>query len=155
MDIYWKCFFHSSTVVRQYDSTTVRQYDNTIALVRRTMEQGIIVAMKLCKLISSPDSEMDRGPQHAGKAGVGSKIYDLLQGKIDQGHIILYNGAPQNPLSIAIIIVMCLIKNSKLIIATITFSIQQDTIHGPKIVNTNRESMKGFPKEVIPMETEP
>jgi hypothetical protein len=64
--------------------------DNTIALVRRTMEQGIIVAMKLCKLISSPDSEMDRGPQHAGKAGVGSKIYDLLQGKIDQGHIILY-----------------------------------------------------------------
>jgi hypothetical protein len=41
---------------------------------------------------------------------------------------------------------MCLIKNSKLIIATITSSIQQDTIHGPKIDNTNRESIKGFPK---------
>ena len=55
-------------------------------------------------------------------------------------------GRPQNPLSIAIIIVMCLIKNSKLIIATITFSIQQDTIHGPNIVNTNRESIKGSAK---------
>jgi Reverse transcriptase (RNA-dependent DNA polymerase) len=55
-------------------------------------------------------------------------------------------GRPQNPFSIAIIIVMCLIKNSKLIIATITSSIQQDTIHGPKFDNTNRESIKGFPK---------
>jgi len=110
------------------------------------MEPGTIVARKLCKLISSPDSEMDREPQHAGKAGAGSQIYDLLQGKIDQGHIILYNGAPQNPLSIAIIIAMGLIENSKLILATITSSIQQDTIHGPKINNTNRESIKGFPK---------
>lgn len=58
-----KCIFHSSTVVQQHHSSGTR-----------TMEQGTIVAMKLCKLISSPDSEMDRGPQHAGKAGVGSKI---------------------------------------------------------------------------------
>jgi hypothetical protein len=61
-----KCIFHSSTVVQKKNK---HHSSGT-----RTMEQGTIVAMKLCKLISSPDSEMDRGPQHAGKAGVGSKI---------------------------------------------------------------------------------
>jgi len=33
------------------------------------MDQDILVAAKLCNLISLPDSEMDRETQHAGKAG--------------------------------------------------------------------------------------
>ena len=110
------------------------------------MDHGIIVAAKLCNLISLPDSELDREPQHAGKAGVGSKIYDLLRGKIDHGHIIVFGGAPQNPISIANLFVICLNENSRHIVASITSSIKQNTKHGPKINNTKRESIKGFPK---------
>jgi hypothetical protein len=89
---------------------------------------------------------MDRGPQHAGKAGVGYPIYGLLRGKIDQGSTILFDGTPQNPLSFAIIIVMCITENITHIVATITSSIYQNTKHGPTIDRTNRESIKGFPK---------
>jgi hypothetical protein len=67
--------------------------------VRNLIDQGIIVAAKLCNLISLPDSEMDREPQHAGKAGAGSTIYDLLRGKIDHGPIIVYGGMPQTQLA--------------------------------------------------------
>jgi hypothetical protein len=47
-------------------------YGNTLALVRKIMDHGIIVVAKLCNLISLPYSEMDREPQHVGKAGVGA-----------------------------------------------------------------------------------
>lgn len=90
MDIFWECTF-----------IILQLYGNTLALVRKIMDHGIIVAAKLCNLISLPDSEMDREPQHAGKAGVGSTSYDLLRGNIDHGHIIVFDGAPQNPISIA------------------------------------------------------
>jgi len=71
--------------------------------VRNLIDQGIIVAAKLCNLISLPDSEMDREPQHAGKAGAGSTIYDLLRGKIDHGPIIVYGGMPQIQLAFLIL----------------------------------------------------
>jgi hypothetical protein len=89
---------------------------------------------------------MDREPQHAGKAGVCSTDYDLLRGNIDHGHIIVFGGAAQNPISLANFIVICLIENSRHIVASITSSIKQNTKHGPKINNTKRESIKGFPK---------
>jgi group II intron reverse transcriptase/maturase len=108
------------------------------------MDQDTSVATKLSKLFSLPDSEMDRGPQHAEKAGAGSSTYELLRSKIDQGLIIVFGGAPQNPLSIANIIVMCLNENSRHIVATNTPKCK--TKHRPKIDSTNRESIKGFPK---------
>ena len=70
MDIFWECTFHYFTAVWQHISSGEKQI----------MDHGIIVAAKLCNLISLPESEMDREPQHAGKAGVGSTIYDLLRG---------------------------------------------------------------------------
>ena len=126
--------------------TILLSFDNTIALVRRILDHGTIVATRLCNLISLPDAEMDRGPQHAGKVGAGSKIYSLLRGKIDHGHIIELGRAPQNPFSIAKYLVICLIGNSRHIVATKTPSIKQNTKLGPKIDNTKRESIKGFPK---------
>jgi hypothetical protein len=57
------------------------------------------VATKLSKLFSLPDSEMDRGPKHAEKAGAGSSIYELLRSKIDQGQIIVSGGAPKTLLA--------------------------------------------------------
>jgi len=59
------------------------------------IDPGIIVAAKLCNLISLPDSQLDREPQHAGKAGAGSTIYDLLRGNIDHGPIIVFGGTAQ------------------------------------------------------------
>jgi hypothetical protein len=67
------------------------------------MDHGIIVAAKLCNLISLPDSEMDREPQHAGKAGVGSTIYDLLRGKIDQWSYHCVRWAPKTQLAMLIL----------------------------------------------------
>jgi hypothetical protein len=55
-------------------------------------------------------------------------------------------GTDLNPLTIGKIIVICLIENSRHIVASITSSIKQNTKHGPKINNTKRESIKGFPK---------
>jgi group II intron reverse transcriptase/maturase len=114
------------------------------ALIRSCMDQDTSVATKLSKLFSLPDSEMDRGPQQAEKAGAGSSTYELQRSKNDQGQNIVFGGAGQNPISIANIIVMCLNWNSRHIVATITpFS---KTKHRPKIDSTNRESIKGFPK---------
>lgn len=60
MDIFGKCTFHYFSAVRLHLSSG----DN-----KNLIDQGTIVAAKLCNLISLPDSEMDREPQHAGKAG--------------------------------------------------------------------------------------
>jgi hypothetical protein len=124
-------------------------HSSITALIRRSMDPDTSVAMKLSKLFSLPDSEIDRGPQHAEKAGAGSSIYELLRSKIDQGLIMMFGGAPQNPLSIANIIVMCLNENSIHIVATNTPNFKTKhykTKQRPKIDSTNRESMKGFPK---------
>lgn len=102
--------------------------------------------MKLCKLFSLPDSEMDREPQHAENAEAGKLTYALLQSKIDHDSIIVFGGTPQNPLSFAILIVMLLTKNISNIIATNTPQYYKNTKHESKIDSTDKESIKGFPK---------
>ena len=103
---------------------------------------------------------------------------------IDHGHIIVFGGAPQNPISIANFIVICLIENSRHIVASITSSIKkqqqtfglrrlrttakaqlkhrQEKTHNNKIQNTDLKStiskenqLRDFLREAIPMETEP
>ena len=127
-------------------SNSPQSYDNTVAPVRGAEEHDTIVATKLCNLINLPDAEMARGLQHVGKVGDGPLVYELLRGIIDQGHSIEFGGAPQNPFSIAIFNAICLIENIRYIVAVVTPGNNQLTKPGPKIDETERESIKGLPK---------
>ena len=118
----------------------------TTALVGSIMDYGTLVAAKLSKSTSLSDPEMGRGVQHAGKAEVGLVVYGLLRDKIGHGSTIVFGGTPQNPLSIAIIIIIFLTGNIRNIAAIITSRIFNYTKHEPKTNNTNGESIKGFPK---------
>jgi Cytochrome c oxidase subunit III len=46
-------------------------FHTTTAIVASIMDYGTLVAAKLSKSTNLSESEMDRGEQHAGKAGVG------------------------------------------------------------------------------------
>ena len=118
----------------------------TTALVGSIMDYGTLVAARLSKSTSLSDSEMDRGVQHAGKAEDGQPVYDLLRDNIGHGSTIVFDGTPQNPLSIATIIIIFLTENIRNIAAIITSRISKYTKHEPKTNNTNGESIKGFPK---------
>ena len=118
---------------------------NAITLAGNLADQSIIVATTLCKSICLPDSEIDRGPQHADKAIDGLLDYELSQDKIDHGSIIRFGGTPQNPRSIAILLAKRLTENIRHFVAANTPSIK-NTEPEPKIDNTDKESIKGFPK---------
>lgn len=126
-------------------------YINSIALLSKLLDYAILVATTLSKPTNLSESEMDRGVQHVGKAGikVNNLLHSDLRGKVDHGQNILFSGTPQNPFSIANLIIMQLNENVNCIVVIITqYLIKKYKEQWPKIKKSSEESIKGFPKGI-------
>jgi hypothetical protein len=106
-------------------------------------EQDTKVTTRLCNPINLPNSEIDRGQEHVGKAVDGSRPMELLlPGKIDYDSTFMTSGAPQNPFSHAIITTLTESGNSCVSVVVVSQLKCQES----KDNNTRKELTTGSPK---------
>lgn len=107
-----------------------------------TLDSDTKVTTRLCNLIDLPDSEIDRGQKHVGKAVDGVNLIVLLRGKIDYDVYIMTSGAPQNPVSHANNTIFEESGNS----CSNVVIVSQFICQASKVDNTRKESTMGSPK---------
>jgi len=107
-----------------------------------SVDQDTKVTTILCNPTDLPNSEIDRGQEHVGKAVDGVRPQDLLRGKIDYDHTIMTSGAPHNPISHANNTIFEESGDSCSSVVIVSHFKCQES----KVDNTRRESTVGSPK---------
>jgi group II intron reverse transcriptase/maturase len=110
----------------------------------------ILITSNLGNPTSLPNSEIDRGPEHASKVKAGPKVYYPLQGKFDMMNPICTSGVHENSLEQIFVQILKLINSGQRFIKEVfRTQTQQENLSTSSKSNTNyQESTTRLPKGI-------